>query len=560
MQVTTAEKLFSSSLNYITIDKSTLDDAKEKFMSYKEAGVIKEISNFEDDVWYTTDEYANIGLHFSFNKVSYRKYRSILNLEFDTFVDYIKTFAISLFGKNVLGSIENTILDLRHIIETPAEDIYGLTDEIKLNFPNRCIDFFTFISTDDENEKLDELILSLDAYCESHFFNPQTWQRSLAKFDTYFAFNDIIKDYWSSSISEDERLFYFPLYLWWILTAVIPLRPREFILTERNCLSKDASGIYHLRLRRNKQKGTRNAVSYKISDAYETDTYQIPDYLGELIENYIKNTDKYDNTDLDTLFVTDVHYKKWGQKKHSDSRFLTYVNMNTILRYFYKEVIHDKYGYQILYSGKEGHLGENEINYIHLGDTRHIALINILQEGGTPITAMMLAGHSDINMTAHYFSNVSTLIECKTLRQHLKYISTEKKLEIATQNLLPPPEDGTPLSDGGMCYSQKYKEEDTGDCLDSIGPNGEIGYCPECKHYRYKQMTYFSADNRYKQKIEEDSEFLAYTVSLVRQERGCSEDIVEAILKYSASCYTYQEYLEEKYRSEGLGDGTAETD
>ena len=550
MLVTAAEELFSSSLNYTKIDKNALKDAKEKFEAYKKAGVIKPQSQFEDEVWQTTDEYANIGLHFSFDRFTYKKYQKTIGSKFDDFVDYVKVFCLSLFGKNALLSVENTILDLKHIIETEIDDIYGLSDEIRLYSPNRCIDFFTFISTDESNELLDELVQSLDAICENSPDYNRDFKRTLADFDTYFKFNDILKDYWNGPLTEDERLFYYPLYLWWVLTAVIPLRPREFLLTERKCLIKDAEGKYQLRLRRNQQKGSRRNISYKISDAYDVSTYPVPDYMGKLIENYILLTEKYESTDLDTLFVTDVHYKKWGQKKHSDSRFLSYVNMNTILRYFYREVICGKYGYNIVHSDREGHLSTREIGYIHLGDTRHIALINILQEGGSPVAAMMLAGHSDINMTAHYYSNAIPLIECKTLQQHRKRISTEKNLELATQNLIPPPGEGVLLSNGGMCYSQCYKNGNEKDCLDAIGPNGEIGYCGECKFYRHKQMAYFSIDDKYKQKIEEDSDFLARTVSLVRQEKGYSEDIIEAVLKYSADCYTYQEYLEEKYRYE----------
>ena len=36
-------------------------------------------------------------------------------------------------------------------------------------------------------------------------------------------FNDILNDYWVKSLSDEERLFYYPLYLWWQITAVVPL-------------------------------------------------------------------------------------------------------------------------------------------------------------------------------------------------------------------------------------------------------------------------------------------------------------------------------------------------
>ena len=116
-------------------------------------------------------------------------------------------------------------------------------------------------------------------------------------------------------------------------------------------------------------------------------------------------TEENGNTDLNTLFVTDPHYMKWGQLKHSNSRYLTYVNMNTILRYFYRDIIVGKYGFRVLQETTNQHLEDDEIGRIHLGDTRHIALINIMQEGGTPVTAMLLTGHDNIITASHYYSN-----------------------------------------------------------------------------------------------------------------------------------------------------------
>ena len=78
-------------------------------------------------------------------------------------------------------------------------------------------------------------------------------KRKLAQFQSYFLFNDILNDYWVKPLSDEERLFYYPLYLWWQITAVVPLRPREFLLTQRNCLT-EKDGKYYLTLRRNNLK------------------------------------------------------------------------------------------------------------------------------------------------------------------------------------------------------------------------------------------------------------------------------------------------------------------
>ena len=400
MNVTLAENLFSSNLNFIELDSLSVSSAKDRFHEFQRAGVIKDNCTFDDNKWYTTNEYANIGLYFDFNRFSYRKYEPVFQLSLESFTDYVKAYCISIFGKNVLVSIENTLLDIKHLLNKDYEDICGEMSDLRLYSVNRLSDFLSLLVTDDNADEMERLISALDSYADIKYGSNKGFnQRELADFDSYFEFDDIIKDYWNSDKSPEDRFFYYPLYIWWVLTAVIPLRPREFLLTERDCIYKDNDDRYNLKLRRNQLKGgTNGELSYKISDAYLTQPIPIPDYLGKTIEEYINETDKYEHTDIDTLFVTDPHYRKWGQRKHSDSRFLTYMNMNTILKYFYKEIIHEKYGYTIRYDNEEVDHENKEIRYIHLGDTRHIAFINLMQEGATPVTAMLLGGHTNIEM------------------------------------------------------------------------------------------------------------------------------------------------------------------
>ena len=94
--------------------------------------------------------------------------------------------------------------------------------------------------------------------------------------------------------------------------------------------------------------------------------------------------------------------------------------MKCVLKYFYNDVISGKYHLKIIDDRNLKHLNKGEIQRLHLGDTRHLALINIIADGGTPVLAMMLAGHDDINMASHYYSNITSLIECRTYAQYRK--------------------------------------------------------------------------------------------------------------------------------------------
>lgn len=550
MNTTSNEKLVSSTLNYLYLEKTTIEDAKKKFSDYQSVGVIKENYAFDDNEWQTTDEYSNVGFHFRFNKFTYNNYKALFNIELDDFVLYLKAYLISLFGKNSLETIRNVLRDIIRILNVQPEDIYGVTEKINIYVPNLCSDFFASLPEASNISNIDELIDSIDSYSDVNLYNKNNnnAKRSLFDMDTYFKFDEIIRGYWKSDISEEERLFYYPLYLWWIVTAVIPLRPREFLLTERSCLKKNSKGEYLLTLRRNRLKGGSNIHEYKIVGDYSSDTYKIPNYLGEEINNYIKLTEKYEDTEINTLFIADTHYKKWGQKKHSDSRFLTYTNMNTILKYFYKEIIGEKYNYITVYENEATYLPDNQIGYIHLGDTRHIAMINLMQEGGTPMLAMFLAGHTNTEMASHYYTNVTRLIECKTYREYRRIASDNTKYEISNYSSLPQIGSFKKLSDGGRCYSSKYNNEEIDDCLKSMGDNGEIGYCPNCHYYRNNTISFFSSDDIYKKHIKDDCEALKEAINLIREEKGDVEDIGEALLKLKSSSKSYEAYLLEKQR------------
>ena len=77
--------------------------------------------------------------------------------------------------------------------------------------------------------------------------------------------------------------------------------------------------------------------------------------------------------------------------------------MRYCLSRFYSDVINQRYGLKYIYSDKYIEenviLPNNFIERINIGDTRHIAMINIVASGGKPSTAMMLAGHSNIDMS-----------------------------------------------------------------------------------------------------------------------------------------------------------------
>ena len=536
---------------------ATIEAAKQTFRELIERGVIKG-GSFEDDVWYTTDEYSNISLNFDFNEFTYRIwFEDIFDTNIVVFTEYVKVYILYLFGKIVLISMQGLLADLRRILKTPPEELYGLNADLTITHTHLLAEFLSLFPGSDENERINELLSALDEY--AYIQQKLTGNaRQLAQFDSYFLFHDIICDFWKNCKDEETKLFYYPLYLWWQLTTVIPTRPKEFVLTQRNCLEHRDDG-YYLTLQKDCLKGKSKAVGYKVSVDYRPVTYKIPDELGICIEHYIHETEKYDPTKLGTLFIADTHYRKWKKKKNKKSRYLTYVNMRTILRYFYTEIIEGVYGLKVIYGHSNSHLEKGTIEYINLGDARHLALINLMQQGGTPMLAMFLAGHDNETMSCHYWSNIRTMIECQTYRQYRLVTGSKINYQVSrTQLVQRSIQNGSPLQDGCKCFSYAYQSGDVSDCRAAIGPEGEIGYCPSCTYHRKNNSNYWRSASVYERRIEDCCRELEEAVNLVRKGKGNGEEIGEALLRLKDVSASYAKYLEEVKNAEDSEHGPKE--
>lgn len=543
-----AIKMFDTILALNNMDESCRQKARELFEEYKSRKIIRK-GDFEDERWYFTDEYSNISIHFDVPEFGYkRNYEKMLGLSIQDFTDFLKTYVMFTLGDIVLDTIRDVIYDINKLMQYEPGELHLTSDSIFLHHPSRVIDFFSMLPEPMDIEKMEYLLNALDNIADWRYSqNSANAKRQLASFDSYFLFDDIMNDYWISEIPDDERLFFYPLYLWWQITGVIPLRPREFILTPRKCLEQKDDGWY-LTLRRNHIKGSGKKISYKIENDYFTVQYKITDKLAAEIIKYLEFTKQYESTELNTLLITDTHYHQWKQKKHANSRYFTYINMNCVMRYFFHDVIEGRYGLKVIHDREIKHLEEGCINYLYLGDTRHLALINIIAEGGTPVIAMILAGHENMEMSSHYYSNITSLIECRTYRQYRKVLKGNITYEISRKEQLPLGiKDSVMLDDGGRCYSPAFIKNDYSDCKKISGPDGEMGYCPSCLFYRNgNQKDFFKCDEIYRRRIEDECKHLEQVVRQVRLERGNSEDILQAMLRLQNGTFTYQQYFEEK--------------
>jgi len=238
------------------------------------------------------------------------------------------------------------------------------------------------------------------------------------------------------------------------------------------------------------------------------------------------------------LFVKEPHYAYFGKQPYGDLGYYTYANLSTCLRRFQEDV-----------------MGVGDESRIHLGDTRHLAMIGLILSGGSPLICKELAGHDDINISAHYYSNISSYIKSATYEAHLK--SRAPMAELTEQSLYIPGtlQQNIPVQDG-LCGSSAYRNGEIDDCIKSIGLYGEIGDCRHCPHFIDGESgvhLMFSNPIERKQQVDKDSQYLLQTLEAVRRGIGLPEDIQSALLRLQQSGAWYRRCLQNEWGGDGYG-------
>lgn len=524
------------------LDELTINDARRHFFAYKEKGIVR-TGLFDEDKWILSDERDNRGFDFSLDEAKFHDFGAQFHLTSTEFKQCLKTFIVCNLGNLSLTSLQHIILAIKRVVYAANGEIASSLSESELPWLHYVTDFLSMLPAEGRNEAVDAMLQQCDDTWDRFCFSRAGKQRTLATFESYFRFHDALKRFWAESVNEEEKLFFFPAWLWWNITGVVPMRPHEFVLTPRDCLEV-VDGKFYITLRKNKIKGSGKTKGYRISEDYQTVKYQIPAQLGKEIQWYLAKTRDCSDTEIGTLFATAMHYRMWQRSAPYTSRYFTYTNLKTCLRYYYKDILQGRYGYRVLMNYEGTVLPEDDvIEYIRLGDTRHIALINLIAEGASPVTAMLLAGHDNPAMSAHYYSNISTLVECRVYRQYRKMMSGEQVYALSGPQSKLCVGQATPCSYGGACYSSKAAHHDYSDCYRVTGPEGEMGYCPNCDYYRDNNKGFHDAKDIYKRRIETECSVLHEIVTQVRRGRGSTEEIASILNRLSSAAYSYEQYL-----------------
>lgn len=504
-----------------TLDECSIKRANEVFFFYVQRGVFTNCS-FHDDVWEMNNEKSRTKIRFDYSDIEYReKAQTWTGCGTKHFRKCAKAYVTFQLGILEMTSIRRLSSAICRITGVDAREMERVGQD--------CGHLAQFLEMLPGHSPERDYVIEILEDIYSAQIVRKTRRRLLIDFKSYFRFDEEINRFWETA-DDGKRLFYFPVYFWWTLTAVLPLRVSEFLMVPADCIS-NSEEIPKIKIRRSRLKGGFRGVTYRISGDYEMDTYPVSEKIASAVKWYQEKTAGMTKPTIDSLFCRQaMFFYKENQRGlvALDSPYC-YRDLSNTLKLFYMEELEGK-----------------GIGKINLGDTRHVAMMNLIISGGSPSMCMELAGHEDINISSHYYANMSNLVECATYelfrrKERLDEVPVKGKRKYS----LEPVRDMTRI-EGGWCGSPLIKQGDVGDCISAVGDGGELGDCFSCRYFRpdIQGVTVcFHNKEKGKRKVDADSWFLMQMMESVRKGIGCREDILSVMMRLQSSCRHYRECI-----------------
>lgn len=409
------------SINEAIFDvEDTVEQAKETLMNYKEESKESE-ADFNSNHWKLYDEGRNTYCHVFFKE---GKNSNVFDNE-ELKSDVVKCWVSSLIQKNMsVKSIQKYSRRINRIVEVSSFFNPKKIEETK--------DFIKVMSNRQKTDYTRTAINFLDYYQEvdtEGLYTKELWEiksqsdyeigiRELPSSQDILKFSLVVEDFFQPDMSESDYLKYYPVYLWWKLTTVIPLRISEFCNIDRNGL-KNQESDYYIKLPRKKLNNRRIQI---------LDEVYIPNSLAKNIFEYIQRTDKYGDSKTLISYRSIPSQFDINNTNKLNVDVFTYNNMTRALNMFYEEIVFGKYGYK--YYGEN--IGANEtpsvesvtniINRkIRLNDTRHFAFLNLITLGYHPTEIARLGGHTSIYSQYHYHQHLEYWVDSEVMELMLSF-------------------------------------------------------------------------------------------------------------------------------------------
>lgn len=465
------------------MDAGLVEKTKVQHAEYVRSGVL--IGEYDDSVWTLDGQTKRSRIVFSKKKNELRNVCGQKGIDYDWLIAALKTYTIlrvdtampGVMGGQISYFIEELLKsELGSVLEKPKP---------RPGYTEYYVDFLRIIPGVSDSY----LRLCSRTAAELHQENAakrkdKDHATRLNEFLSYFAVDDVLRSWWAANTDTDKKLYYYPFYLFWVVTTILPLRVTEYCVTPLDCI-KEIDGQYFLTIRRSRLKGsssTSPTIRYhRIVQDYTLHTYEIPRWLYDEIATYREMTKGYEHP-YDLLFSVDamLHLNYGETRTKRAQKAYSSQELRECITLFYADVLEIEKGYRIVSEDEllkrsqteEGSysMDDDEIMMIHPKDTRHLAMINLIMRGANPMTIKDFAGHTNATTSAHYYSNISNTIRCSTKYIYDKFRSSKGTVDytphirINPASLLISPDDPHVEVDGGGCYSPAFIRGSVADC------------------------------------------------------------------------------------------------
>ena len=572
--------------------KSIINDSKDKFIEAKNKNVFVRC-DFDDDLWLLFNEKIELKLKFDFSELDFRRYaKNRFNCTFKEFKELAKAYIVTLIPHLSARSINRVISHITTVAKRTdffttekAEDFIDIDNSkeftrIESTYFN-AIEFFKIIPMNNSiefTEILEDIFWELTSLNKN---NSRLQRRALSDFYSVLLFDKVINYWWDNTENLDEKIAYYPIYIWWKLTSILPLRVVELSVLPYNCTyHKDDK--YFVRVRRSMIKGKNGSdkkqkIYHNLNSDYKIFEYEVTKDIFDILEGYKNiilqhNPDDSRREESDVLFDKKVlisHKKRLkmpaNHSKSANMDIFTYIDLRNLLTLFYNKIISDKFGFNVVKKGIiesemldiNKAMSLDKITKINLGDTRHIAMINMSLNDFNPILIKDFVNHSDINTTYHYSQNIEKVVKCMTYmkyQQLRKREANSSRFEInngfSSISVLSIMDNDSNFKevDNGRCYSTKFLKGDITDCLTS---GFEIGDCNSCDYF-VQHTNYTDEQTTQKTETLENAlkrEGFFFANALKKYSRDSNDaDFKKALLRLQTSASQYQSQLEKNIR------------
>lgn len=537
-----AVKRFDDYFYFEIIDQlspEVIDEAKETFEHYRSSGVIK-AECYDASDWYILDGvHSPQRIRFDFDEVAFQRVcHQKLGVTLDEYRTAMRVALMAAMGRVVALTLGTLCREMRRL----AVELDTFFDHLNPEHVEYYVNFLELLPGDTAWKAT--LITQLETEVVRVGNARAKKARELSYAESYFLFDYYLNKFWPEA-SSDEKLLYFPVFFWWKVTSILPLRPTECVVTPRKCLRIGDDGKSYLTVRRTLQKRVYKAISYDMEKDYVKKEYPISKEIADVIAWYISETEKEYVSAEDVLFSKRTQVRLSGAKSYRDQFY--YGNLKSCLDRFYQEILVAKYGLRVRNEAvKTMRLEKGEIDQLQLGDTRHLAMISIMASGHSRSICRELAGHLDPDISFNYYGNLKTFL----------HLLSFEKARVETGDFgrsLPLVEPASICVEDGLCTSEKTIAGDFTHCCQAVDQYGRPGTCRMCKYFvvpageRLEHYAKAAEDDL-------DQTFLLFRHTLRNVQSGLDvpETTESMILRMRACAENYYRYLYQQKKAGGM--------